>query len=1429
MTKVKDGFWKALGSKIGDNDYLLKAGGGYVGVGSFSLSGHTHDGRYVLKSGDSMSGSLSVLKRYNFTNDPSGYDYGGLYRNDQITPSGDATTMWLFSYNDINIYGKHVNIVGSGGAPTINSNIIWHAGNDGSGSGLDADYLDGYHFSDLESRYVNVTGDTMTGKLSMNISGYGWLTGVDNYHGLVLRGVTSGYGGNLSITASDTMEFVEYGGVFNFKKVNTSENTTIATINSSGMSILGNTVWHAGNDGSGSGLDADYLDGQHGSYYHIQTARSYSSVDALPSGDEGWYNIVTLNDNPIGSIICTIQAYAHTSITFIVSKGYSTTATCQILQYNTSANGYYFYVKGVRVVDGGKVQALFNKPAGGTSDYIYVNINIFSTTGTVRPNSTLTLETGDPTVIAGPCMGVHNKITSDINGSSTYSTTSGSSNYVSWSNVGSGTNSNTLYLDFPSFVLRDANANWILGKDNNTTGILSLGSANIAQDVELDSSGGNLTLKGDGKVGIGTKSPSQKLEVNGDIKFKNSLFANNGKEIFCTGDYLAINSDITTRTATFNLQDVYLGYNSGKVGIGTTSPGYKLDVNGDVKTAHHYMGGYLYMSFGGSWLSTIDNDGSGPIFGHALALNNRRTYFVGSPVYICGGSYNNYASGITVTSNNKVGIGTTNPISKLDVRGHITVGTPGSQNYGRIGNSYSSDDTNKYNYIDFYSDGASSGGDIIYTAGIWTSGDHVAHRFDVNQYDKALVIRNITGYVGIGTDSPSYRLDVNSSSRVKTNLIIWGDEVYSNGKGLYIRASDNTNRALITWNGNVASTDYLNLYTVYGNINLNPAYYVGIGTYSPSYKLHVEGSIYSSSGFVKGSSSDSYFLLGGGGHTATSNYSLSTHNHDSRYVRLYGLIDKNFNIPDGGSYSGVYYVHGSASQSNAPATYGLIADFNDGAGHLQLWGSGSNDLRARSYWWTGDSGFAGYTNWVSLIHSGNIGSQSVNYATSAGSATNASNATYATSAGSATNATNLMPENTAHYFRDPTNGAWRGGMFWGSAGSESMSFVVVNGGTRFQFVGGSDIANWTSNTWQNVTPYLTISSSGISTSGTSSATGFVKSSSSDSYVLLGGGGHKAESSLSVSYASSSWNSSLLGGYSASDFQFKTSRSYTSVDATPSGSEGWYDIFNISDYTDGVAICTIRAYAHSSITFMVSKGWSTSATCQVLQYCGSSNGSYFYVKGVRVVDGGRVQALFNKGYVQACINIFSTTGTLTPNSTLMLETGSPTVIAGPCMGVHGWITSNLSGTASNADTLDGYHWDSFSLSGHTHDGRYVLKSGDSMSGSISVLKRYNFTNDPSGYDYGGLYRNDQITSGGDATTMWLYSYNDINIYGKHVNLNGANAPTVNGYTIIHAGNWSSYISTSSADDTIWRDGTAGVNYKIRVGATGSDSNTIYILT
>lgn len=69
-------------------------------------------------------------------------------------------------------------------------------------------------------------------------------------------------------------------------------------------------------------------------------------------------------------------------------------------------------------------------------------------------------------------------------------------------------------------------------------------------------------------------------------------------------------------------------------------------------------------------------------------------------------------------------------------------------------------------------------------------------------------------------------------------------------------------------------------YLYYGGSYSNPNMVinngnVGIGTTSPSQKLHVSGNILSN-GFKKSGSSDSYLLLGGGGHKAISDFMLKT-------------------------------------------------------------------------------------------------------------------------------------------------------------------------------------------------------------------------------------------------------------------------------------------------------------------------------------------------------------------------------------------------------------------------------------------------------------------------------------------------------------------------------------------------------------------------
>ena len=67
---------------------------------------------------------------------------------------------------------------------------------------------------------------------------------------------------------------------------------------------------------------------------------------------------------------------------------------------------------------------------------------------------------------------------------------------------------------------------------------------------------------------------------------------------------------------------------------------------------------------------------------------------------------------------------------------------------------------------------------------------------------------------------------------------------------------------------------------------------IGIGTTSPSYKLHVVGDIYTTTGFKKKDSSDSYVLLGGGGHKLISAFSMA---HDHPYLPLSGGTMSNTN------------------------------------------------------------------------------------------------------------------------------------------------------------------------------------------------------------------------------------------------------------------------------------------------------------------------------------------------------------------------------------------------------------------------------------------------------------------------------------------------------------------------------------------------------
>ena len=136
---------------------------------------------------------------------------------------------------------------------------MWTAGTDGSGSGLDADTVDGYHASYLLN-YNNLTNKPTISNINTGSSNvftatqYFRKNNVTNYTDAQL--LTESYGG-ASSTAG--IGFHISGSIGRYLYMN---NVGDLYWNSSGSKI-----WHAGNDGSGSGLDADTVDGQHASAF----------------------------------------------------------------------------------------------------------------------------------------------------------------------------------------------------------------------------------------------------------------------------------------------------------------------------------------------------------------------------------------------------------------------------------------------------------------------------------------------------------------------------------------------------------------------------------------------------------------------------------------------------------------------------------------------------------------------------------------------------------------------------------------------------------------------------------------------------------------------------------------------------------------------------------------------------------------------------------------------------------------------------------------------------------------------------------------------------------------------------------------------------------------------------------------------------------
>jgi len=311
-----------------------------------------------------------------------------------------------------------------------------------------------------------------------------------------------------------------------------------------------------------------------------------------------------------------------------------------------------------------------------------------------------------------------------------------------------------------------------------------------------------LTILNNGNVGIGTTSPGAKLHVVADSDpIANEPDRYTQLQIHGTTgeDKLFIGIDTTDKYAGIAyVQErvkwgpLVLQAKGGNVGIGTTSPREKLHVNGTIRiegwdaVLHSVDTAGRYQDLIGTYQGW--NPNTVYIAGYNAVNSGRNTTAVSI------GGYGSERLWVNLTSG-KVGIGTTNPGAKL----HLS--SLGSTNDGII---IDNPDSGSSKARIFFREGgsASYGGIVGYDAGA----DILYLNTLENTVEKqGIAIARSTGYVGIGTTTPAYKLDVSGDIRatgaVRSNVgtpIYKISNSYCEGYG-FLTNLDTCNTSACVW------------------------------------------------------------------------------------------------------------------------------------------------------------------------------------------------------------------------------------------------------------------------------------------------------------------------------------------------------------------------------------------------------------------------------------------------------------------------------------------------------------------------------------------------------------------------------------------------------------------------------------------------------
>ncbi|MES2409099.1 MAG: tail fiber domain-containing protein [Patescibacteria group bacterium] len=368
-----------------------------------------------------------------------------------------------------------------------------------------------------------------------------------------------------------------------------------------------------------------------------------------------------------------------------------------------------------------------------------------------------------------------------------------------------------------------------------------------------------------GNVGIGTASPTAKLEVNGTTKLGGLLSLSNGAaavtidssnapydikinafngvqfslgEYYGTGAMLARNAKAVYGSLTDGIGFLSSGVenmtmlSSGNVGIGSTTPGSLLSL-GTTGGINFNAGVTATSTFGGN-LNVAGNINFNGSF-----LQN------GSP--FVGSQWNTSGSDISYSAG-KVGIGTTTPTSKFTIVQSGTSAIDGLQiqdsggRYARIyhqgGNGLMFDDTDRVTFnTDAYFSAALSTASLLVGTSISNAGANYGGNVAVT--DGFYVQNN----VGVGSTTPWGQLSVNPNGITGPSFVVGSSTatqfVVTNGGNVLVNsATDLSSSYRFQVNANNGFGAYVNG-TIYATNTITSATNIG----APSFGCNCNGSL----------------------------------------------------------------------------------------------------------------------------------------------------------------------------------------------------------------------------------------------------------------------------------------------------------------------------------------------------------------------------------------------------------------------------------------------------------------------------------------------------------------------------------------------------------------------------------------------------------